>query len=287
VIARPGADEEFSRWRTRLAGHRNLLWHDGDHPGSSRAIREPVWRDRTTRRVVMRLEDARAVRTLQIELLPFQRAIAALLAEHTHIRTIPLGAPPAFPSISLDAMQHGTYALAVSRSFALGGYQPTGYVARPGSLALADQLAAIPAGDYTLYDDDAMTGGTLAAVRARLPARVRITSTELAIAHTGDEDVVDSRDFLLGADDGGLVVELAGGQLGRAPYVLPYADPAARCSLSPAATRAFSIAVWQLNERLFADTQLRTSDLPLPARTTFGHHDMALAELCRWHLGRL
>jgi nicotinic acid mononucleotide adenylyltransferase len=286
VVARPGTDDEFTRRRTRLAGHANLLWCEGDHPGASRAIREPVWRDQSGRRVVMRLEDARAVRTLGIELAPFQRALAALLAEHAEVRVIPLGAPPTGPTISLDAMQPGTHTLAISRCFALGGYQPTGHVARPGWPPLAEQLAAIPPGDYALCDDDAMTGGTLAAVRTRLPAGVRITETRLAITHAPDEDVVDSRDFLLGADDGGLVVELAGGVLGRAPYILPYVDPAARCSLSPERARSFSIAVWRLNEQLFAGTSLRIRDLPAPARNLFPN-DLPLAALCRWHLDRL
>src|SRR5207237_258749 len=113
------------------------------------------------------------------------------------------------------------------------------------------QLAAIPPGDYVLADDDSMTGGTLDAVRAMLPAGVRIRAIQLAITHDADEDVVDSRDFLLGADHAGLVVQLPGGVLGRAPYVLPYVDPAVRCSIPPRHARAFSIAVWQLNERMF------------------------------------
>ncbi len=287
VVARPGTDDEFTRWRTRLAGHGKLLWCDGDHPGASRAIREPVWRDASARRVVMRLEDARAVHSLRIPFAPFQQALVRLLADYAQVRVIPLGDPPTGAAISLDAMQRAPHELAISRRFALGGYRSSGHAARPGSPPLEVQLAAIPPGDYALCDDDAMTGGTLAAVRALLPPTIRITETRLAISHAPDEDVVDSRDFLLGADDGGLVVELAHGRLGRAPYLLPYVDPAARCSLPPERTRELSIAIWKLNEEVFANTELRVSDLPPATRATFAHHDLRLDELCRWHLDRL
>jgi hypothetical protein len=200
-----------------------------------------------------------------------------------------LGDPGPSDTISLDPMLPSAYPVAISRRFALGGYQALGHVARPGARSLPEQLATIPAGDYTLFDDDSMTGGTLAAVRALLPAHVRIGAIQLAIAHDADEDVVDSRDFLLGADDAGLVVQLPRGLLGRAPYMLPYVDPAARCSIPPQHVRAFSIAVWQLNERMFASTDHRVRDLPAPTRMTFEHlgAECSLTDVCRWHIARL
>src|SRR5262249_19164286 len=134
----------------------------------------------------------------------FQREVAALLAPHASVRLIALGDPGPRDTISLDAMLPSAYPIAISRCYALGRYQAFGHVARPGASPLAEQLAAIPPGDYTLFDDDSMTGSTLDAVRAMLPAHVRIGATRLAIAHDADEDVVDSRDFLLGADDAGL-----------------------------------------------------------------------------------
>src|SRR5258707_1369773 len=83
-----------------------------------------------------------------------------------------------------------------------------------GAAPLAEQLAAIASGTYTLRDDDRISGGTLDAVRAMLPPRVKIAGVRLAVEHDDDEEVVDSRDFLLGADHGGLVIELPHGGIG-------------------------------------------------------------------------
>ena len=191
--------------------------------------------------------------------------------------------------ISLDVMQPAEHTLALSRLFALGGYQVLGHVARPGSPPLPEQIAAIPSGEYILRDDDSASGGTLRAALAALPPRLQIRRTELAITSELDEDVADSRDFLLGATDAGLVVQLPNGELGRAPYLLPYVDPAARCNVPPALSRAFSRRVWQLNAEIHAATRLCIRDLPLPVRATFVHHDpdRSLAALAEWHAERI
>jgi hypothetical protein len=176
--------------------------------------------------------------------------------------------------------------LAISRLFAVGGYEAMGHVARPGVAPIAEQVAAIPPGPYALCDDDCITGATFAAIREMLPASVRVTETRVAVEHDPDEDVVDARDFLLGADDGGLVLELPGGGIGRAPYLLPYVDPAARASIH--ASHEFSFEVWSLNARTFAATDLRVRDMPAPSRATFRFaDDERLETVCAWHAERI
>ena len=191
--------------------------------------------------------------------------------------------------INLDAMLPSTHELAISRMFAPGGYELLGHIARPGTPPLAEQIAAIAPGAYALRDDDSMTGGTLANVHALLPTSITITKTVLAIAHGDDEDVLDARDFLLGADHGGLVIALPRCAVGRAPYALPYVDPAVRASIP--ASHAFSLEVWSLNARTFAPTDLRVRDLPAPARATIAvagfADDVTLEAVCTWHIDRL
>jgi hypothetical protein len=170
----------------------------------------------------------------------------------------------------------------------LGGYSQLGYAPRPNSPSFETQIATLPAGDYVLHDDDCVTGGTVAAVKQLLPSTVRILRVDTSVAHAVDEEVIDCRDFLVGADDGGLVVQLAS-TTARVPYVLPYVDPFARASIPPKYAREFSRRVWQLNESMFAGTHLCVADLPAPARTAFSFLDDAtgLAEVCRWHSERL
>jgi nicotinic acid mononucleotide adenylyltransferase len=293
IVDRPGADAELAAWRSRLAGQAHVLWASGDHPAASRALRASQWVDTPRRRIVVRLEDARAVRTLglgEARFSAFRAELLEILSRYASVRGVDLAPPDVEANvISLDAMLPAAHDLAISRMCAAGGYELLGHVARPGAASLAEQVAAIAPGAYALRDDDTMTGGTLASVRALLPPHITITKTVLAIEHDDDEDVLDARDFLLGADHGGLVIALPRGAIGRAPYALPYVDPAVRASI-PAA-HALSLDIWSLNARCFAGTGLRVGNLPSPARATiasagFGD-DVTLEAVCAWHADRL
>lgn len=291
VVGRPGAEDELARWHARFARHPRVLFAAGSHPAASRDLRAPQWTPPPRARLVLRREGTRAVRTLGLaDFGAFQDDLRALLARHVTVRVAPVSEPSDDGDVlSLDAMLPGRHDLAVSRLFALGGYESLGHVARPGSAPLAEQLASIPPGEYSLRDDDRMTGATEAAVVAMLPSHIRVVGARVAVAHDEDEDVADSRDFLLGADDGGLVVELPTRVHGRVPYVLPYVDPAVRCSLPTGESHAFSIDVWELNARVFASTQLTVRDLPPPARRAldaFASSDR-LDQVCSWHADTL
>ena len=284
IVGRPGAEREAATWRTQLAGNPRVLWTELAHSAASRLLRDGQPYAAATRTLVVRRDDERAVRTLGVNLRAFQaRLFAALPAARIFepkVRSLQSDA------ISLDPFTPAQHTLAVSRLFALGGHQLLGHVARPGSASLEAQLAAIPDGRYTLLDDDRMSGSTLTAVDALLPPRIRIAATELMLEQAPGEDVLDSRDFLLGSDEGGLVVELADGSIGRAPYLLPYVDPAARASIPNA--RAFSKAMWEANAHVFADTGLGIRDMPVAWQQTFkAHRGGTLADLCVWHARRL
>lgn len=291
VVGRPGASTELDRWRARLDGHPRVLWADGDHPASSRALRAPVWTPPERGRLCLRVEDARAVRTLGLTgFARFQAGVRALLESMVAVRVAPWVEPvDDVPVISLDPMFPAASNLALSRLFAPGGYESLGHVARPGYAPLTEQVRALDTGDYALRDDDRVSGATLDAVRALLPPTVRVRETRLALAQEPGEDVADSRDFLLGSDDGGLVIALPDGGIGRAPYALPYVDPSVRCCVPPERVHEFSAVVWRLNERAFAGTGLRVGDLPAPAKATFAWMGAALPleEVCRWHAARV
>lgn len=290
VVGRPGTAAEHGRWRERMADHPRVMWAHGSSSSlSSRMLRADQRTTPESPRLVVRLEDARVVKTLGLDRIDaFQNSLLSLLAAHGTVRCEPL-VPRTLPAdvISLDAMTHSGHNLAISRCFALGGYEARGHVARPGAASIERQVAAIPPGNYGLYDDDSVTGSTLRAARALLPGSVVVLREEVAVSHAPEEEVIDARDFLLGTDDGGLVVELPHGALGRAPYVLPYVDPYARASI--AASHDFSIAIWELNARIFASTDLRVHDLPPPSRVTFAQFpaDTRLEALCQWHAERL
>ncbi len=284
IVDRPGAEAEVAKWRARLAGNPRVLWAKADHSASSRQLRNGTPWSATRHDVVVRRDDARAVRTLGVDLRAFQDALLAALPPARVVE--PTAGRARAGTISLDPYTSAEFALKVSRLFALGGHQLLGHVPRPGAGAIEAQIAAIPVGEYTLVDDDRMSGGTLATVMAMLPPRIRITKTELMLEPGPDEDVLDSRDFLVGTDEGGLVVELPDGSIGRAPYLLPYVDPVARASVAD--SRVFSRTLWEVNARIFQHTNLKVSDLPSAWQRTFATRGNAsLADLCAWHAARL
>lgn len=195
--------------------------------------------------------------------------------------------------LSIDAAIAGDVDLAVSRCFALAGAHMAPVLShRPGSAALADQLAALPDGGCVLVDDDVCTGATLRAIRALLPAGVRVE--EECILHrrgAGQIDVLDCRDFLVGSRAGGLVVALPDGTLARAPYCLPYASACERASVPLAEELGFSAAVWRHNAEFFDRIEpVRLAEADPAFRELAAHLGFdpatSMAEICRWHADR-
>jgi NAD+ synthetase len=199
--------------------------------------------------------------------------------------------------LSLDPCLPGTVNLGVSRCFELCANEiRPGMVARPGWPGLQEQLAAIPAGNYWLVDDDIATGHTMKEVMAALPAHCRIEHQEALcqlpdVRSTGLVDLGDLRDFLLGSWEGGLVVALPDGSLARVPYLQPYVNPADRLSLPISQSFAFSRRIWQLNLEFFEGFSLTLADTPPALRQLTDYLglplDLSLADWCRWHLARM
>jgi nicotinic acid mononucleotide adenylyltransferase len=306
VVGRPGSEQEVARWRgdPRVRPNRAILWAEGVEPGASRDLRPVRWPEEDAARLSLRLEDPRAVATLGLGAASWrtfqvavQRELGALVPLET-VRVEPRSVANETRTISLDPMLPGTVDLGVSRLFDLGGHRPHGHVARPDDEPVDVQCARIPAGEWTLRDDDRATGSTVDFVASRLRADVVLVATTFVVdprervdleggPSAGRVEIADSRDFLLGADHGGLVVALPDGSVGRAPYLLPYVDPAVRCGLPATVARSLSLALWQAQAEVFASTTLCVHDLPGPAQRTMrlaGHAPGArLADVCRHH----
>ncbi len=170
----------------------------------------------------------------------------------------------------------------------------------PGSLA---KLAALPLRAYALIDDDIASGFTLSALKKRLPPGCTV-SAELPLSRIAFEqqcpgapyefwDVIDARDFLLGAYASGLVVRLFNNQVARAPYITPYVSLASRANIPPDEERELSKEILALNIEFFAanKTQLVLKDASKPfqdlmACAGFSPED-PLLNICQWHLQQL
>ena len=200
--------------------------------------------------------------------------------------------------ISLDPFVPAKVNLGVSRCFSIVDAQSAkGITCRPGWPELDVQVQSIPFGTYTLLDDDHFTGSTESRVRALIGSKCEIkNSIDLVGLLSPDDnflDLGDSRDFLVGAWEGGLVAQLPNKQICRAPYLYPYVRPSQRLSLPISQDISFSLAVWQLNQHFFSslDNTIRISHCPLPFQELTSYlgfaSELSLIDFCDWHIERL
>lgn len=211
--------------------------------------------------------------------------------------------------LNLDVRTNEQGGINASRLFNLadGQLRAVDLIARPTFPALNEQIAQIMPGDYLLVDDDIATGTTLNLLMGMLPDTVRVTSirtlfnysrrmlsqkSENAISYEV-LDVVDQRDFILGASSGGLVVTLPSGELARAMYVYPFISLYSRATLPLSAQLASSIEVWRLNAELYesvwSDKVLADID-PLTAKLfiSVGFTDQSrVVDICRYYFEAL
>lgn len=169
--------------------------------------------------------------------------------------------------INLDPITASEYEynLNISRIFDVSSAQkaPLGYIARPGFPSIEEQIDVIPQGYYTLVDDDQSTGGTIAMVSSLLKQRGRIIQDVETLLENDAKriDILDIRDFIMGSDFGGLVVNVKGNTY-RVPYLLPFVNIRARANITMGNAVIFSRNVFNLNRRLHTKTGMTVKDSP-------------------------
>lgn len=212
------------------------------------------------------------------------------------------------PAISLDPCVPTEFNVALSRTFSLTeSIRKPGLVERPGHPSLEEQLRAIPPGDYIILDDDIATGRTMRDFISLLPSHVRVVDTCSVYALDSTEslctfemnpdeelsDIGDTRDFLLGTREGGLVTTLFNRETARVPYLLPYTRNMSRMSIPLGEEQAFSKAVWRLNVEFFEalGAPVRVSECAkvfgVFARSIGFSESDTLLDIAAWHLSRL
>ena len=185
----------------------------------------------------------------------------------------------------------GVIAWPWSRRFRVSTLQarPHSYGVRPGG-ALPQALPS----QAILVDDDRATGATLQSALAALSGKTILADMRFLVPASlpgrNIFDVVDCRDFLPGAREGGLVVEV-GEETYRVPYMAPFVDLATRARIPPTQTQALSRRLWTAAAEFFTHMpiELRVMDMDAASRRAFlrmgfdGH--MALDALCQAMIG--
>ena len=109
-------------------------------------------------------------------------------------------------TISLDTYYRGTYDIETSRLFDISDIQKKyiSLIGRIGHDTVKKQIQKIKDGNYILVDDDSATGKTIREVMSNLPERIKIEQIYLLANILTEKifDIVDLRDFIIGAKNG-------------------------------------------------------------------------------------
>lgn len=200
-------------------------------------------------------------------------------------------------TISLDTYYKGTYSIETSRLFDISDIQKNyiKLIGRIGFENIENQIENIESGKYILVDDDSATGKTIREVMSLLPNRINIEKIYLLanIFNKKIFDIVDLRDFIVGASCGGLVVRLPNKDVVRVPYMLPYVSLKSRASIPAIKEIEMSVKLWKINKKFY---QKLGNNIVL-SQTDYGFKklmnyigfsdDALLTDICDWHIKNL
>ena len=197
-------------------------------------------------------------------------------------------------TISIDPYYQGTQNLKMSRMFDFADRQKkyNQLVERVGEKTLDEQIKSIPFGEYTLVDDDSVSGATLRGVVSKFPDEIKIKDVYLLSSSIQQKpfDVIDLRDFIVGAKNGGLCVRLPNGNNARAPYLFPYVCLKTRANIPCDKEKDFSLKIWKINKKFYQNikktvflSQCDAGFVNLMKFIGFSENSSML-EICNWHI---
>lgn len=197
-------------------------------------------------------------------------------------------------TISLDTYYRGTYDIQTSRLFDISDIQKKyiSLIGRIGHDTVKHQIENIKDGSYILVDDDSATGKTIREVMGNLPERINIEQIYLLTSILNEKifDIVDLRDFIVGAKDGGLVVRLPNQEVARAPYMLPYISLKSRATISASKEMEISLKLWEMNKEFYQEIgghiTLKQTDNGFKKLMNYlgFKDDTLLVDICDWHI---
>jgi hypothetical protein len=200
-------------------------------------------------------------------------------------------------TINLDSYYRGTYNLEVTRLFDISDMQKKyiSLVSRFRDKSIEEQIKVIKPGDYTIVDDDSVSGRTLNSIKSCLSKDINIESTYLLSSQIKEKifDVIDFRDFIVGAENSGLTVRLPNLEIIRVPYLLPYVCLKSRANIPSTLEFSFSIAVWNMNKKYISqinkNLKLKESNDGFRKLMNYiGFDDETLIiDICDWHINLL
>ena len=106
-------------------------------------------------------------------------------------------------------------------------------------------------------------------------------------------DIVDLRDFIIGVQNGGLIVRLPNKEIAISPYILPYVSLKTRATISASEEMNISIKLWEMNREFYnkigGNITLEQTDIGFRRLMNYigFTNDTSLIEICNWHIKKL
>ena len=257
VVYRPGYDIEFKNFRNLNDNKRHFYIIDGNNSSSSSQLRNEFGiKSEKKKDLKLRINEA----SCEHVLIPYfnkieknyvfnQKLIFDDICKNKNI-------------ISLDSeLPSDKNNIKISRLYDLFGVNQLGFINRPGSESLNNQIKNIDNNDkeYFIFDDDICSGNTIQFANSLFKDKIQINGIiSLNIIDSKFTEILDNRDFFIG---NGLVIKLPNGIITRFPYVYPYVCPYIRGSIDN--PMKFSIDMWKYQMDLYKDTNLKLSEIPL------------------------
>jgi len=115
----------------------------------------------------------------------------------------------------------------------------------------------------SLIDDDSVTGGTFYEAK-KLPCvspEPDLYTLKSIQGFDNSYDPIDARDFLIGSADGGLVVQLHNGKIGRVPYWFPFVNLHKRASILTDRQMEFTRMIIDANAGFYSELHVLVSEV--------------------------
>ena len=193
------------------------------------------------------------------------------------------------PLLNLDWLTYtpGQFYYSVSRVFEMFDIQARPlYFTQNAREAIPLPSIALEPGHYIYVDDDIASGSTYRYVREKLSLqRVQIVGCiNLAQAYCDYQgaqvniyDILDPRDFLIGAHTGGLVCQWREGQV-RVPYLSPWVNLETRARVAKNKCQDFTRAVIEANLQFFTANDIHWSDIDANTARVLQHYLYSMHE---------
>lgn len=288
VVRRPGGESIFETMKSINFKNPNIIFAEGMNPNSSTEVRKKFKYVVKPKTLNLRIETDKHCDKLSNIFLEYFESIHYQYVERQKVLFKNLTKDSLV--ISLDSQIKSKYKLDISRKYDIFGISQLGFTNRPDYVDLDRQISNIPKNySYVLFDDDIHTGNTVRYVKKLLESNNIYINGFLSfnIAKNENEEILDQRDFFIGGEHNGLMIELPNGEKTRVPYIYPYVDPFIRASINE--PLQFSIDIWKLNYEYFKNLPDTLEDHKYLKVFTYIGFDLStpISDICDWHIKQL